>query len=396
MPSPQPLPTVRDFITAGKQAITGQLDDYGDVRSGSMYDHLNGPYATLMAREAAADRDKFRAIYISSAQGKTLSAVVSGRLGVDRIAGTYGLGSLLVQRASSAGGAGKFWTGTRIQVPGSPPGIYEVAQDTTEAASSLSATVPIQATATGPGSAVQGATGGAFLDPIWDATWSPVSLSCAAGTDFEKATDYVARARTSLLANRNGYLAKLQTACASIGAVNAIAFDSSTGFAADDVTDDYGLNAIYVGDANFGATSALVDAAAVALESCRTLGAELWVGGITQSVQSVVGTVYLTDSPGNLPSVVIARACMQAVLASFPAYAVKVKALEARVAAASPYIQQVTITTPGADTSVPTIKFSDEGGKFPNPQFISETWPSTLTVYTTSAQRVSLTLTGPS
>ena len=262
-------------------------------------------------------------------------------------------------------------------------------------ASALTATVPISATSVGPGSAAQVGPVAAFVDPIWDASWSILMLSCGAGTDFEDATTYVARARATLLANRNGYIAKLQAACASVGAVNAIAFDSSTGFDADDFTSDYGLNAIYVGDATFASTPALVQAAAVALESCRPLGEDLWVGGIAQSVLGIAGTVYLTDAPGNLPAVVISRGCLQAALAMFPAYSVKVQAIESAIAASSPFIQQVVLTAPSIDTSVPTITFSDDDGTFPNPKFVDEIWPSTLTLYTTSVRSVNLTLAGP-
>lgn len=394
MPSTKPLPTVRDFLLTGQQAVVGQVDAYADVRPGSMYDHINGPYATLMARQAVADRDKFRAIYISSAQGDDLSRIVVGRLGVPRIQGAYGQGTCAFQRPSDAGGGGTFWQGTRIQVSGNPPGLYQVAVDTVADPFATSITIPIEATVTGPATAVSGATSLSMVDPIWDATWAPISLSCAPGTDYESASDYVARARATLFQNRNGYLAKLQAACASVGAVNAIGFASSAGLGVDDLQDDYGLNAIYVADANFASNQAMVQAATIALESCRVLGADLWVGGIQQVNQAVIGTVNLIDSPGNLPQIVISRACLQAVLGYFPAYVTKVQALESAIASASPYIQSVTLAVPSADTSVPTVTFSG-GGIFVPSVLTSYVWPDTLDLFITSANQVNLTLAGP-
>lgn len=394
MPSTRPVPTVRDFLLAGRQAVVGFVDDYADTRSGSMYDHMSGPYATLQARQALADRDKFRAIYINSAQGDDLTRIVTARLGVPRVLGNYGTGILSLQRPSDAGGGGTFWRATRYQVAGNPPGIYEVASDTPVSATALTANIPIQATVTGAGTAITAATALSTLDPVWDASWQPVSLTCAAGTEYEDAATYVARARQQLLQNRNGYLPKLQAACALVGATTAIGFASSAGLAAGDLGNDYGLSALYVGTAGYSSSPSLIATARLAIESCRVLGAELWIGGIAQSTAQVTAVVNLIDDPGNLPEIVISRACLQAALAYFPTYDIKIQALESAIAKSSPYIQSVTLSSPSVEVSVPSLVFSG-GGIMPSSAFVSETWPATLTIYSATPQAVQITLAGP-
>lgn len=378
MPSSLPLPTVSDFLTAGQEAVRGQVDIYADLRTGSIYDHINGPLAILHARQAQADRDKFRAIYINTAQGADLTRIVTSRLGVPRILAAQGQGLCQFSRSNASGGATTFWAGTRIQVNGNNPVIYQVA-NTVSVGSVTGASIPIQAALTGPGSQVSAATNLTLLDALSDTTWAPTSLTCAAGTNFEDAQDYVARARATLLTNRNGYLAKITSVLAGIGAAHIIAFDSTYGLNLTDFSfNDSGLNAIYVGDANFGSTPALVQAATIALESCRVLGCDLWVGGIQKQLLQITGIANLIDDPGKLPQTVIQQSILQALTAEFPAYVVKTAAISATICSASPYIQSYSGFLPPVDSTIAPGNF-----------------PATLLLYTVTPGLISVTLGPP-
>lgn len=396
MPSAQPLPTIADLVTAAGNALVGQRDRYGDDRSGGIYNHATGPTAILFARQADRDQDVFRAIYFDDADGDDLTQLIQDRFQtpmgaplVPRILDTRGQGTATFARSAATAGAGTFWTGTRLQVQAATPAVYEFAQDTPIASTATSITVPIQAFATGTGSALNVSGGITLKDAVYDPLWLPTSLTCADGTDFEEANAYRARTRAFLLANRNGYIPRLVQVCQDAGATYVIAFSSDYGLKTNQYEYDFhlgvgdmGLNAIYVADGGFSSTSTLLNACAIALEGARVLGADLWVGGIAQNPLSIAATVTLVDDPGVCPLVVIRNAITQALLAYFAptqaAYLYKLSALESAMRRASPYVQTVTFTSP---TSEPTISPTN--------------WPATLIRYVLSPQNIAITFAPP-
>lgn len=461
MPSPQPLPTIGDHLTAAQRALIGSRDRYGDARRGSMHEHTAGPMAVILSREADRDSDAFRAIYIDDADGKDLTRDVDGRLGVERVLDTYGEGTAHLVRPNGSGGAGKFFEGTRIRVAGSPPVYYEVAQDTAAGATALSLQVPIRATVIGSGTALATQTGLSFEDIVYDAAWSPVSLQCEDGTDFEDAATYRARARQETLDERFGYLTRLVQACKDAGAAYVVPFASHEGldpntFTESDVSPvfvsvssftspttviypaphgladgeyvqlfgaaplqlngvfevavaspriveinvtlpanqffsarvtstgrgDYGLNALYVADQNFASSDALVNACRVAVEGARVLGADLWVGGMTQQSIALVATLNLVDDPSRLATIPIKRAAAAAALAYFgptqSGYIYKLTAIGGAIVASHPAIQAVTFTSPSSD-----------------PTLTPRAWPASLPRYVLNARDIAFTLAGP-
>jgi hypothetical protein len=240
MPSAQPLPTIDDHIAVAENALLGERDRYGDTRRGAIYDHASGPTAILFARQADRDLDSFRAIYFDDADGTALTTYVQGRFpDVPRVLDTYGTGYAVLQRPNATAGADTFFSGARISIPGSPPSVYVVSADTTVAASALSVTVPIRADVRGTGTAIS-VQGGTFtlMDVATDPTWTPVSVFCSNGTDFEPANEYRARARAATLDARNGYLPELVTTCMDAGAAYVMAFPSHYGLSANVFTDD--------------------------------------------------------------------------------------------------------------------------------------------------------------
>jgi hypothetical protein len=249
---------------------------------------------------------------------------------------------------ATLGTSGSLLQGTRIQVAGNPPSVYEVAEDTL--VGGVSATVPVQASVTGTGVAITSASSLVLLDPVYDNTWKPVSLTCADGTNFEKAADYRARFLQDKLTSRTGYLPNLVLACQNAGAVYVAAFPSSYGLGSADYANDFGLNAIYVADAGFSSNASLVSDCQAALEDWRVLGADLWVGGMTNIPLTMNFLVSLVDAPSSLPIAIIQRSAVQAILATFGTtqggYIYSAHALQSAVNNSSKYIQ--TAAVPGA------------------------------------------------
>jgi hypothetical protein len=384
MPSSKPLPTITDHLKAARGALTSQRDVFGDVRPGSLYDHATGPTAVLLSREASRDRDLFADTYFSNASSDALTGLIQGRYGIARILDAPGLGTSRFARTSAAAGGGKLLRGTRVAVSGSPPMVYQIAQDTTVLAADVVADVPIKSTVVGVGSAVKAYGGLQLLDPTYDPLWLPITLECGDGTNFEEASVYRARALTTRLNARNGYVTQMTSVCSAQGATNVVIFVSSFGLATDDFVDDYGINALYVADNNIQTAASLITNCRVALESARVLGADLWVGGIAQSPLYLTAVVSLIDSPGKLNTVSIARACITALLGQFAGpgagYTYKLDSLSASIVSADPTVQQVVLWVQPTTDSQPI-----------NPA----KFPATLTRYTLSPQNIFLTFQGP-
>jgi len=384
MPSSQPIPSVADHLKAARRALTGRRDRYGDVHAGSFYEHVFGPTAILFHREAVRDRDLFADTYFASAKGEALSTRIATMWGIPRILDTYGAGTCRFQRANTTAGAGMMLAGSRIQVSGNPPAIYQIASDTAASAAVASLVVPVQAAVLGTGTAISTTSGLTLLDSLYDPLWQPVSLSCADGTNFEQADAYRARAQALRIASRSGYIASLVSACQAAGATYVVAFPSNYGLAVDDFTDDLGLNALYVGDANFGSTSALVSACSVAVESWRVAGADLYVGGMQVQPLSIQVVVALTDDPGkcNVPNLI--RSISSYLIAEFSpmdsGYSYSLERLASVIVSADSQVQQV------ASWSSPT---SD------SPSLAPTAWPVTLTKYMLAAQNITLYFEGP-
>lgn len=450
MPSGQPLPTVEQLVQQAAKAVTGEKDRYGDIRSGALYNHAAGPMAILYSREAQRDKDLFSDDYFDSATGWALTRLVQQRFSIARVLDTFGQGTCLFRRTSASAGNGSLLQGTRIQVTGAPPAVYVVAQDTT--VTGLTANVPVQASTLGAGVAINTINGLSLVDPVYDPLWLPAQLIVADGTVFEEAAAYRARTRAELADSRNGYIPEFVTVCQAQGASYIIPFPSQYGLAANDFTDDFGLNAVYVADANYQSPQVLITACAIALEGVRILGADLWVGGISTTQLSINALLTLTDDPGNLPLVSIRRAATQALLAAFGAtgggYLYKRSALLGAMAAASPYIQtaglptqwvalslyelgdvvvpspltgqtyqcSVAGTSGGGQPAFPTVQgntvtdgtvvwtctqypslgiFAGGSLQLADPTLVGTNWPANLTRYTLAGAGITLAFAGP-
>jgi hypothetical protein len=352
VPASEPLPTLRDLLGASAAGIVGTREPRADVRRGAVYDHFAGAGAILFTREAARDRDLFRAVYVDTAEGDDLTRLVKLRFGIDRQVSSFGTGTALLTRAATTAGAGTVWAGTRILVfasaasPGSRS--YAVSSDVPVDASTTAIAVPIRAAAPGPGNAVNlsGPAVARVDDPLSDPGLRVAAIQCADGTSLEAAADLRARARATRLAARKGYAQAISDACVAQGAVHVALFDSNF------TPVDAGLSHCYVADAGFTTPPRLVRACTAALESYRVCGADLQVLGMQRMSVDVAATVTLRDDPGRLPSSDVAL--REALAASFEPtrFDYDLGELTGVLAGASADVQDVAFDQPSAGADI--------------------------------------------
>src|SRR5579859_2502886 len=352
MPATDSLPTLRDLLGAAAAGIVGVREQRADVRRGAVYDHFAGAGAILFTREASRDRDLFRAVYLDTAEGDDLTHLVKARFGIDRVLSSFGTGAALLTRATTAGGAGTVWAGTRILVFASAasPGArsYAVSSDVAVGLTATAVSVPIRAAQAGQGSAVNlsGPAVARVDDPLWDASLAVAAIQCGDGTSLEPAADLRARARAARHAARKGYAQAISDACVAQGAVHVALFDSNF------TPTDSGLSHCYVADAGFTTPPRLLRACTAALERYRVCGADLQVLGMQRASIDVSATVMLRDDPGRLPSSDVAL--REALAASFEPtrFDYDLGELAGVLAGASEDVQDVAFATPTSGATI--------------------------------------------
>ena len=380
MPSPLPLPSIDDLTSAFHASVRARRDKRADGRAGSVYDYIAGLSAILWSREAQRDRDLFRAIYFDDAQGDDLTNRAQQLFDIARTLDTYGEGFATLARTTATAGAGTVWTGTRLRVAGSLAGsvAYAVAADVPVSATDLYAVVPIRATTVGPGVAVTSTPNGFLEDPLWDASWTIPSLTCADGTRFEPAQEFRARVRSQRVTERVGYPPRILQACRDAGAAEVALFRS------DQASTDSGLNVCYVGDAGYSGSLDLVRRVTVALESVRVCGADMPVRPLTAASLTTSASISLWDQPStfNLDQIELTlRGVLLAAFAGSTAgFIYQRDALAGALARVSDAIQAVTFSSPAADIAI----------------LVNGQFPPTLTRYSLSPANIFFTFAGPS
>ena len=314
MPAVRRVPKTADFLAAWEAGLRGERGIERNARRGGIYDLVDGPSALLWAEEAARDRALFLACYADGATGEDLDRIVLRRYGVTRVQDDYGTGTALLSRPGT--GAGVVYRGTRIEVTGAGPfpRVYAVADDVPVASSDLDVLVPVRATRTGKGVAVSTTENLRVTDELFDPTLTPVSLTCADGTDRETDAEYLARGRGGKLARKVGTTTAIRNACVLAGALNVVVLDANV--FGDNL--DFGVTHVYVADAGFSSSEALIDACYVALESARVLGCDTAVLGMTNTpVTDLRLTVTLSDLPSRFDLAALTTQIVSAVLDDF-------------------------------------------------------------------------------
>ncbi len=377
MPSSTPVPTIEDFRAVARKGIRGFRDPLLSLRSGGGYDLTQGPAAVIWSRQAQRDRGLFLQVYTESSTDADRDRLVKAYYHVERVEATYGTGIAAFVRPTAAAGAGTIYAGTRISVPmpGRPPAVYTVISNT-NIGSQLDVPVPIRATQYGSGVATSAVAPSLHLDDsVFDASLVPVSLVCADGTDREDDDAYLARARADLRANRVGHLEAIIAACKAEGAYNIVALHSGT-FGEEN---DFGLNHVYISDANFVTTDELKKACFLALDAWRVAGCDLQVLGMTTATITVTLVVRLVKDPGAFDTATIAEDIRAAVVDEFmgrsDTWTWRTEALRGAASSVSDAIQSVDVTTSPTE---PAAAFT-----------------ATLTRYRLNANDIAVSFTGP-
>ncbi|WP_438029031.1 hypothetical protein [Sorangium sp. So ce233] len=355
MPATTPLPTVDGLLSAFSGAVRAAGGAAKNTRRGAGYDALGGPAAILWARQAIRDRDLFRQNLVETATGYRLETIVERRYGVPRVQETFGTGTAVFERPV-AGSDGTLYRGTRIEVLGdSPrPEVYAIAEDTGVDAATTWLQVPVRATRPGPGTGVLASGARIRLaDAVFDDTFSVAQIRCDAGTAEEPAATYLSRARQTKLDNRVGYHKRIVQACIDAGAATVVLLDAGV-FGEDD---DFGVSHVYVADAGYTTSEALLDACFLAVDRVHVAGCDMQVLGMEVTPLTSALTLKLWDSPGAFDQVSIRRRTLDALLAEFGRrkdfWLFRHDALRGAVVAASPEVQDADIATtpdePAAD-----------------------------------------------
>lgn len=382
MSSDLPLVTIDDLIRAYNAEISARSDGVGDTRDGAIHNIAAGIGALTWSRQSARDRDVYRTIYFDTARGADLEGRIEAFGGASRIQATRGAGAAEISRATTAGGAGTLWKGTRISVGRAGfdiPRLYQVAADTVIGAATLGAWVPIEACDLGTGVEIDTGESGGVLswhDQVWDSTWQIASLRCANGTDRESDPAYLARYRAAKVDARRGYAQAIIDACKAVGAADVALFES------DVIAPDTGLNRCFVGDTGGNATPDLLRACRLAVEGARVLGCDLTVFGMARSLVSIDLTIRLWSDPGNFAQGVLVEEAKQSVLRYFDTgaapYVFRLDGLRAELTRAIPDMQSVAMTSGPTDTVFANVLAG-----------------ATLTRMHTHADAIRITLEGP-
>lgn len=321
MPSQSPLPTVPELVRAFHNGVRAMRDKREDRHAGSIYDHMAGVSAILWSRQAQRDRDMFRSCYVDFASGHELTDRVSFEFRVDRLLDTKGIGYAVLSRPNASAGADMVWTGTQIRVlayGGTAVSLaYEVTANTPVGATALEIKVPIRATVAGVGVAanvtLQDVPLPVLDDPLKDPSWSVIQLTCADGTVYQKDSEYRAGARDAERKSRIGYKDSIIQACLDEGATYVAAFSSD--YAGSQY--DWGLNAVYVGDASFEGNATLIKRVTLKLEEVRVLGADVQVLPMSAGRLKINANVRLGVDPSAFDWIGTADDIKRAIAGSF-------------------------------------------------------------------------------
>ena len=349
MPSELTLPVLPELLDAAASELWSRRQT-ADAHRGSLYDVQAGVGAILWIREATRDRDSFRACYDDTADSDVLEWRVTNKGGPAKIQTTRGAGSALIQYPASIArppGTYTLLEGTRIGIAqGSQiPRFYRLSQYTAVSASESGKVLLIEALDTGAGVAIDSTL---LSDPrLWwedeihDPNWQIVSLECSDGTARETNQQYLARWRQGKLDRRAGYRHTISDACVAAGAKFVALIESDFALGGD----DFGINRVFVGDANFQAPTALLRACRLAVESARVLGCDLTVWGVARTPVSFDVTANLWDQLSNVDQAAVTSAVQDGILHYFTsrdsAFSFKRDGARAAVLQACPEVQSL-------------------------------------------------------
>jgi Baseplate J-like protein len=369
--------TITELVKIGTDAVKGYKDINADTRTGSIYEHVAGSGAILWSREQHRDTDLFRSIRFADAENDELTDYVLKRFNIQRQLDTYGTGVATFVRGTTANGAGTFRAGTRLMVASDAKEstFYSIASDVAVSSGATLVQIPIQFTKTGPGGLIDTSTA-ILADPVWDTNWVCTHLTCTNGLAFEQADTFRSRVRQTVLDNRVGFEKFVRQTCFNAGASQVFLFPSNYNGT------DNGLNVIYVGDAGYNSTPALITNCLLALEAARVCGDQMQVLGMSPVPVSFNITIHLWADPSGYNTVEIGTLATGAITKYFQrnkfqfnrnAMGGEIRRLIGNI------IQDVTFNSPSSDT------FITYGGH----------WQSNISAFFTNSSLITISYAGP-
>ena len=314
MPSTEPIPTIAQMIRVADAELWSRRRTT-DRHSGSVYNVHAGVGGMLWIREANRDRANFQRCYMDTCEGDVLDWRIQAFDGPARVQDTKGKGGAHFTRASTAGGPGTLWAGTRIAIGaiGQTPRFYRVKKDTHVDGLTVDLMVDIESESVGPDSTIDSTLLPSLRmwieDPLWD-TWSVVTLKCGVdkhlpGTFRETDAEYRARWRDSRQEVRPGHRTSITNAMVAAGAAYVVLYESDFITGVDD-----GICRVCVADSDWESPQSLLNNCTLALEDVRVAGCDTEVLGITRVNASFSITATMR---GNL-SMYNAEAIKQAIV----------------------------------------------------------------------------------
>lgn len=377
MASNQALPTISELLDAFAVGAQSKHEN-ADVHRGAIYDVGAGMGALVWSRVAARDREVFRGIYLDGCQKDALDYRIARLHGPGRIQPTRGSGVAIVKYDYLHGGAGSqtgtILKGTRLSVSiGSTCNYYRVASDVelsdwfwdnsiqVDANGFVWLRLPIEADSIGSGVAIDTTSTIAAIrweDELYNLTtslWVVDSIKCSDGTDGETDVEYLARYRSWKKSRKPGYSDAISRAMFAAGASKVALFES-------DFVDgeDFGINRIFVGDSGYTASTALLNACRLALDSVVPFGNTTTVGSmILTPIEVTVQLNMMRAASRYSPDWVLPsaqKAVRRALSGSQSAYVFRQDSLRAELSQAFPELQSIDFASPTpGDTDVASI-----------------------------------------
>ena len=288
------FPTAQELFQVGRKAMVTTSNTkinpaIVDV-PGSNVNLAVGTSAVLGQEIVKRGSDAMRGAFIDSARKDRLDRVVFDRTGLLRFSATPATWDLLLRRATTAGGAGTYAAGSRVQTPDGTQ--YGTNSAVVFGAGDILKSVTVTALVAGDAGNQPGTSLLSFVDQPFDATitvspapdaWGNAS-NAAGGTEDEDDIQLIGRTRGFFPTLRRGILGAIVYGARQ---VDGVAVATATEIANPTSGYPAAFVQLVVGDRNGNASSAMIQDVNDALLEYRSGGIAVQVIGGTVTYQAV-------------------------------------------------------------------------------------------------------------
>jgi len=267
------VPTFAELYQAAREEIQSRNPNLTDFNEGSNLDAMAGAAAILADEVIRIGISQFNAQFVDTATGADLDALALDRFGLTRKAAQASIGKLTFIRGGSTGTL-TVPAGTTVEGTGTDGQKVQVTTDVDAEMAALANTITVRATCTRTGTTGNLADGTltTIVDTIpGDSTATVTNAERFVGGRVAESDDrFRVRIRRYFQTLRKGTVEALVTGATTVPGVEYATVDEDFILPADG-----GYVAVYVGDPDGRANTALVDDVEVELENWRAAG--VWV-----------------------------------------------------------------------------------------------------------------------